>query len=114
MWMCIREYGGAGSVLAEDVQYLLHIAPFLASGEQFSVGVGSCPTFGERKPHAETYILDFSDAIYGEEIRVYLLEFLRDEKQFNSADDLIMQIKLDINYTIKKNGEQTWQELGLK
>lgn len=76
--------------------------------------VGTCPTFGERKTHAETYILDFSGEIYGEEIQVYLLEFIRAEKQFNSADELIMQIKLDINYTIKKNGEQTWQELGLR
>ena len=76
--------------------------------------VGTCPTFGERAPHAETYILDFSGELYGESIRVYLLEFLRDERHFDSADSLILQIKLDINYTIKKNGEQTWQELGLK
>ena len=76
--------------------------------------VGTCPTFGERAPHAETYILDFSGELYGESIRVYLLEFLRDERHFDSADSLILQIKLDINYTIKKNGEEKWQELGLK
>ena len=86
-------------------------------GEKIYAGVtnvGTCPTFGERVPHAETYILDFDGDLYGEDIRVYLLEFLRDEKQFDSADELILQIKLDINYTIKKNGEEKWQELGLK
>ena len=86
-------------------------------GEEFFSGVtnvGACPTFGERATHAETYILDFSKELYGEEIRVYLLEFLREEKQFGSADDLIMQIKLDINYTKERNGASKWQELGLK
>ena len=85
-------------------------------GKIFSAvtNLGTCPTFKERKTHAETYILDFSGDLYGEKIRVYLLEFLRDEKQFESAEDLILQIKLDIDYTIKRNGEQKWQELGLK
>lgn len=86
-------------------------------GDKIYSGVtnlGTCPTFEERTPHAETYILDFNGEIYGEKIRVYLLEYIREEKQFNSAKDLIMQIKLDINYTIKKNGDLKWQELGLK
>ena len=76
--------------------------------------VGTCPTFGERPTHAETYILDFDEELYGRNIKVYLLEFLREEKSFDSQEDLVMQIKLDINYTIKKNGDLKWQELGLK
>lgn len=85
-------------------------------GELYSgvTNVGTCPTFGERPTHAETYILDFDGELYGEKIRVYLLEFLRDEKPFESQKELVMQIKLDINYTIKKNGELKWQELGQK
>lgn len=88
----------------------------LVAGKLYSgvTNVGICPTFGERAPHAETYILDFSGELYGENIKVYLLEFLREERHFDSADDLILQIKLDINYTIKKNGEEKWQVLGLK
>ncbi len=76
--------------------------------------VGTCPTFGERSPHAETYILGFDGELYGEKIRVYLLEFLRDEKVFESQKELIMQIKLDINYVIERNETLKWQELGLK
>jgi riboflavin kinase/FMN adenylyltransferase len=76
--------------------------------------IGTCPTFEERPTHAETYILDFSGDIYGKEIRVYLLEFIREEKHFKTPEELILQIKLDINYAIMRNGEQKWQELGLK
>lgn len=76
--------------------------------------IGTCPTFEERTTHAETYILDFSGDIYGKEIRVYLLEFIREEKHFKTPEELILQIKLDINYAIMRNGEQKWQELGLK
>lgn len=88
----------------------------LLSGRLFSAvtNVGTCPTFGERKPHAETFILDFDGELYGESIRVYLLEYLREEKSFKDENELVLQIKLDINYTIKKNGELKWQELGLK
>lgn len=59
--------------------------------------VGTCPTFEERESHAETYILDFDGAVYDENIRIYLYEFLRDEKRFSSPEELKMQIKLDIN-----------------
>ena len=76
--------------------------------------VGRCPTFGKREIHAETYIIDFHGDIYGESVTVYLVGYLREEKTFESADALIMQIEVDKNITIKKNEEEKWQELGLK
>ena len=63
--------------------------------------LGTCPTLGEREVHAETYILGFSGDLYGKRVRVRLLEFLRDERRFNSPDELKMQINVDIN-TIKE------------
>lgn len=59
--------------------------------------VGTCPTFSEREEHAETYILDFKGELYGEEVRINLLKFLRDEMQFSSENELKMQINIDIN-----------------
>ena len=76
--------------------------------------IGSCPTLGEREIHAETYIIDFSESIYGETVRVYLLGYLREEKVFSSPKELIMQIEVDKKQTLDKNGEEKWQELGLK
>ena len=75
--------------------------------------VGTCPTFNERKVHCETFIIDFSDEVYEEEISIFFLGFIRDEKKFNSKEELIMQINVDKIKTIKENGDLTWQEIGL-
>ena len=46
--------------------------------------------------NVETFIYDFSDDIYGEDIRVELLKFIRTEKKFESLDALKDQISADI------------------
>lgn len=58
--------------------------------------IGKCPTFEERETHAETFILNFSDSVYGKLARIYLIDYLRDEKKFDSKDELTKQIKKDI------------------
>ncbi len=86
-------------------------------GEKIYAGitnVGICPTFKARKVHSETYILDFDGDIYGENLCVYLMDFMRDETAFSSPEELKMQINIDKNIAIKENGDITWQELGLK
>lgn len=76
--------------------------------------VGTCPTFPKREAHAETYILDFSGDLYGKDVRVYLIDFMREEIAFSSPDELKMQINVDKNRVITENGDEKWQELGLK
>lgn len=44
----------------------------------------------------ETHILDFDQDIYGQEIQVEFLDYLRTEQKFNSLDELKNQIKLDV------------------
>lgn len=75
--------------------------------------VGSCPTFEERRIHLETYIIDYNGDAYGKNIHIFFLGFLREEKRFDSEKDLILQINVDKNRTIKENGELTWQAIGL-
>ena len=76
--------------------------------------VGTCPTFEERKLHAETYILGFEGDLYDKETILYILEFMREEKQFKTAEELKKQIIVDKNNAINRFGDVSWQELGLK
>lgn len=58
---------------------------------------GLRPTVCEyEKPVLEVHILNFDKDIYGEIIRVEFLKKIRDEKKFNSLDELKAQIKADI------------------
>ena len=67
-------------------------------GSQYKsiTNIGFRPTFGKNKLLIETHLFDFSDSVYGEEIRVEFYQRLRDEKKFESVENLISQIKLDI------------------
>ena len=76
--------------------------------------IGTCPTFGENDVRLEAHIIDYNGDLYGKKIRVYLIGFLREEKRFDSVDELRMQINVDKNTTIRENGDIKWQELGLK
>lgn len=57
--------------------------------------IGKAKTFDEQKFHAETYILDFNRNIYDQWISVELLKKIRDNQKFNSAKELINQMKKD-------------------
>lgn len=59
--------------------------------------IGKNPTFDDVNGiHIETNIFDFEGDIYGEEIQVSFLRKLRGEKKFSSVNELIEQIKLDV------------------
>lgn len=58
--------------------------------------IGVRPTFEESKLTVETHIFDFSENLYGEEVRVNFVERLRDEKRFANVDKLVEQISHDI------------------
>ena len=75
--------------------------------------IGNCPTVKARETHAETLIADFNGDLYGKEIRIYLLEYLREEKKFNSVEELREQIYLDRDLSKKKNGDLKWLATGL-
>ena len=60
--------------------------------------VGYNPTVNGQQLTIETYILDFDDTIYGQELKVYFIERIREEIKFNSLDELVEQIKKDENF----------------
>ena len=75
--------------------------------------VGSCPTVKEREIHTETLIADFDGNLYGQNIRIYFLGYLREERLFDSVDELRDQIYFDKNRSIEENGDLTWLATGL-
>ena len=86
----------------------------LVDGRLYSAltNIGTCPTFSERAVHAESFLFDCEGELYGKEIKLYLLEYLREERKFSDAESLKMQINIDKNIVIKKNEEEKWQVLG--
>jgi riboflavin kinase/FMN adenylyltransferase len=61
------------------------------------MNIGFNPTFGTERISLEVHLLDFSADLYGEMLRVYFVERLRDEQVFASVDHLIKAIKMDIS-----------------
>ena len=62
---------------------------------------GIRPTFDGEKLLLETYLFDFSKDIYGKDIVVSFIEFIRKEKKFDGIDLLKEQIALDSKKAIK-------------
>lgn len=61
-----------------------------------AVNIGSKPTFHEEYPiSVEAHLLDFKQDIYGEQLRLFFIHKIRDEKKFNGIDELVQQINLD-------------------
>tara|TARA_Y100000768_G_scaffold358770_1_gene314811 strand:+ start:923 stop:1852 length:930 start_codon:yes stop_codon:yes gene_type:complete len=60
---------------------------------------GVRPTFDKKKslPLLEVHLFNFSDNLYGKEIIVSFVDFIRKEKKFNGLESLKYQIQLDIN-----------------
>jgi riboflavin kinase/FMN adenylyltransferase len=67
-------------------------------GQKFKgvANIGYSPTFDDHLFTVEVHLLDFSDNLYDQEIRVNFIERIRDEKKFNSIADLSAQIQKDV------------------
>lgn len=78
----------------------VYISRTQVGSQHFSsiTNVGVNPTF-HQEPGAplkvETHLFDFAGDLYGREIRVDLLKFLRPEKRFQGIDELKAQIQSD-------------------
>jgi riboflavin kinase/FMN adenylyltransferase len=68
-----------------------------------AVSIGVNPQFGGepgRSPlRVEAYLLDFSGDLYGEVLRVELRVKLRDERAFDTVEQLVAQMDLDVQAT---------------
>jgi len=58
--------------------------------------IGTRPTFAQGERLLEVHLLDENCVLYGENIEVKFLKYIRDDEAFSSSDDLAVRIALDI------------------
>ena len=84
----------AGRALPAFGVYLCRLT---AGGKCYNgvVNVGKHPTLPEGSATVETHLLDTDDDLYGRQVSVELLSFLRPETKFDSVDELKRQLAAD-------------------
>lgn len=61
-----------------------------------AISIGKNPTFGDKKIAVEAHLIDFSRDIYGREAEIFLHSKIREQKRFRSVEELVENIKKDI------------------
>jgi riboflavin kinase/FMN adenylyltransferase len=61
-----------------------------------AASIGVRPTFGGTEPNLEVHLLDFDGDLYGAELSVALVAFLRPELHFDDVADLVAQMRADV------------------
>lgn len=67
--------------------------------------IGLRPTFPCHSPICETHFFDLDENLYDKDLRLYLLEFIREEKKFSGLTQLKAAIEKDKEYIITKIGK---------
>ena len=60
-----------------------------------AASIGSRPTYGDYEPNIEVFIFDFNENIYGENVSISLVSFIRPELKFDTEKELISQMQAD-------------------
>jgi riboflavin kinase/FMN adenylyltransferase len=68
-------------------------------GNRAATSIGVNPHYGGQERRVETFLLDFEGDLYGRRLVVELWERLRDERAFASEDELVEQIRRDVEAT---------------
>ena len=61
-----------------------------------AANIGSNPTFGENARKIEVHLIGFSGDVYGAMMEVEFVARLRDTRPFNGVNELVAQLKQDI------------------
>ena len=73
--------------------------------------IGTNPTFGDKRRAVEVYIVDYRGDLYGQELQLEFVERLREERRFDSVEELKKQMAEDVKRGVAilsvKGGKQT-------
>jgi riboflavin kinase / FMN adenylyltransferase len=70
-----------------------------ADGRRAAISIGTNPHYGGGERRIEAFLLDFTGDLYGRRLVLELWQRLRDERAFDSEDDLVAQIARDVEAT---------------
>lgn len=81
----------------------VYVTRAIINGKSFAsvTNIGVRPTFGNPLPEAriEPHILDINEQLYGQELALEFIDYLRPEIKFESSKELVAQIQKDIQKT---------------
>jgi riboflavin kinase / FMN adenylyltransferase len=67
-----------------------------AGGHRAAISIGVNPHYGGDELRVEAFLLDFTGDLYGQRLVVELWQRLREERAFESEDELVEQISRDV------------------
>jgi riboflavin kinase/FMN adenylyltransferase len=70
-----------------------------ADGHRAAISIGTNPHYGGDERRIEAFLLDFAGDLYGKRLTLELWRRLRDERAFESEDELVAQIARDVEAT---------------
>ena len=70
-----------------------------ADGHRAAISIGTNPHYGGGERRIEAFLLDFAGDLYGKRLTLELWQGLRDERAFESEEELIAQIARDVEAT---------------
>jgi riboflavin kinase / FMN adenylyltransferase len=70
-----------------------------AEEHRAAISIGTNPHYGGGERRVEAYLLDFEGDLYGKRLLLQLWRRLRDERAFDSEEELVAQIARDVDAT---------------
>jgi len=67
-----------------------------------AISIGTLPTFNERVRQIEAHLVGFEGDLYGRMLRVELIDWLREQRKYPSAEPMMRQIQVDIAETVER------------
>ena len=81
----------------QDLHHGIYAARVRIDGRRFDAAayLGRRPTFDNGIAKLEVYLFDFDSNLYGREIDVELIDFIRSDQSFENAESLVLQMNDD-------------------
>ena len=72
--------------------------------------IGDNPTLGGNRGTFEVHINDFDENLYGTDISVEFIEFIRPDQEFENSDELNRAIQSDVQRIAEVFSQLPWRE----